>query len=108
MLNETAKRAVGEAWDTAITAIKQRLGPMHPAPVLAEQLRLAGDTESAAAPLRELLSTIQLGDDPEVRQAVQPLSLVLAQQGLALPAVQANTINGAGVVMGNQTNHFKG
>ena len=106
LLSETAKRAVGETWDTAMKAIKRRLGADHPAPALAERLRSAGDAEAEAAPLREQLAKMQLGDDPELLDAVRPLSAALSQHGLQAPTVYANTIKGAAVVMGNQTNHF--
>lgn len=106
LANEGAKRAVGEAWDRALAAIKRCVGANDPTLATAERLRLAAPDESSAAPVREQLSKMRFGDSPDLLTAVQPLAAALTQQGVQLPAIYVNTIKGAAVVMGNQTNTF--
>ena len=97
-LGEAGKRAVGQAWEAAVAAIRRQFGAAHPAPALIESLRGAAGNEAQTAAIGKHLAAMNLGSDPAVAAAVEELSAALRQPQTT---VTAHTIYGGGVVYGN-------
>jgi hypothetical protein len=106
-LEETAKRSIGLAWEAAVGAIKRRFGADHPAPALVESLPAAAADEGRSAAIAKQLAPLPLNQDHAVQQAIERLAGVLVQQQQAGHiTLNVEKLQGAGVVFGNQINHF--
>jgi hypothetical protein len=105
-LGEAGKRAIGSAWEAAVSTIKRRFGDDHPAPVLLNDLRAAAGNEVQTAEIQARLLPLHLGQDHEVAAAIERLAAAVGEQARGANVVNANVIKGAGMVFGSQTNNF--
>lgn len=98
--NESAKRAVASAWDTAVGAVKRCFGSDHPAPRMIETLPDVVDKPLQIAEIRSQCGALHLQWDEQVTAAVERLAEALKAQAHlgASYNVSAHTISGVGLV----------
>lgn len=108
LLDETARRSIGDALCRVGKAFEDCLGSGHRAVQLVEQLQTSGGDAAKIAAIEAQLHQLQqelqqrLAGHAAVEAAVQQLAGVLAQPAAGRVVVNAGKINGAGVSYGTQ------